>query len=393
MNIGNGNKMEYKYHKFANIFPMIEGKEFQELKKDIQEQGLQQTIILYEGQILDGRNRYKACKELNIKPRFDEYKGDKPLEFVISGNLKRRHLTPDQKAVVAQEVMPMLEEEAEKRLHLAKGKGIKGMEIIPQVKKKIEKENKSSVKASKIFNVNEKYIRDVKKLKEEGRIEDIEAIRSGKKRLVDIKKEDRKKKVEKQIEEIKKDNLERPNGLYDVIVIDPPWKVDFDYSPEHYMGRVANPYPEMDVNQIKKIKLPVKDNAILWLWTTHSQIWNAIDIMNHWGFEYKCILVWDKESIGIGKWLRKQCEFCLLGTKGKPIWTATDFRDIIREQKTNHSTKPEGFYKLIDKYCVGKKLDYFSRKKREGWDCYGDEISNKNDTKDKQSQDNLQGDT
>ena len=102
-------------HKFADIFPMTEGEEFENLKRDIKEQGLQQTIILFEGKILDGRNRFKACKEIGTEPRFEEYKGDKPLEFVISGNLHRRHLTKSQRAVLALDIMPMLEEEAKRR--------------------------------------------------------------------------------------------------------------------------------------------------------------------------------------------------------------------------------------------------------------------------------------
>ena len=120
-----------------------------------------------------------------------------------------------------------------------------------------------------------------------------------------------------------------------------------------------------------------KLNCILWLWTTHSQIWSAKEIMKGWGFDYKCILVWNKEAMGIGKWLRKQCEFCLLGIKGKPVWTATNVRDILSEKRTTHSTKPESFYKMVDEICVGRKLDYFARKKRKGWDAYGDEIAKK----------------
>jgi len=189
------------------------------------------------------------------------------------------------------------------------------------------------------------------------------------------RKIDRAIKIEEQIKNINQENLQQPQGKFDVIVVDPPWKVDFDYSPDHYMGRTANPYPEMSVDEIKAINLPAKDDSVLWLWTTHSQIWSAIDILRHWGYTYKCILVWDKEKMGIGKWLRKQCEFCLLGIKGRPVWTATDFRDIISEQKTTHSTKPESFYDLVDKYCVGRKLDYFARKRREGWEVYGDEVN------------------
>jgi len=152
-------------HRYADIFPMTEGESFENLKKDIQEQGLQQTIVLFENKILDGRNRFKACKELGLEPRFEEYKGDKPLEFVISGNLHRRHLTESQKAVIAQDLMPMLEEEARQRhsLAVAEANRNRGQDK-PLVEKVPLMENKSAVKASKIFQVNERYIREVKKL-------------------------------------------------------------------------------------------------------------------------------------------------------------------------------------------------------------------------------------
>ncbi len=52
--------------------------------------------------------------------------------------------------------------------------------------------------------------------------------------------------------------------------------------------------------------------------------------------------------MGMGSWFRMQCEFCLLGIKGKPFWNIKDMRDIISEGRTKHSQKPEGFYNLID---------------------------------------------
>ena len=94
-----------EYHKYANIFPMTEGEQANQLKLDIKEHGLLQPVVLFEGKILDGRNRYRACKEIGVEPKFEKYNGDKPLEFVISGNLKRRHLTKDQRTVILQEVL------------------------------------------------------------------------------------------------------------------------------------------------------------------------------------------------------------------------------------------------------------------------------------------------
>jgi len=175
-------------------------------------------------------------------------------------------------------------------------------------------------------------------------------------------------KIESQKEEIKK-GLLSPTGLFDHIVIDPPWPYGTEYDDES--RRVASPYPEMSLEDIKDIKLPTKDNCILWLWTTHRFIWDAKTIMDYWGFKYVGILIWNKELLGIGRWLRMQCEFCLVGIKGNPLWDAKDITDIISEKRTSHSTKPEAFYKMIDSKFVGSKLDYFGRKEREGWSIYG----------------------
>jgi len=217
-------------HRFADIFPMIEGEQLEQLKEDIKEHGLLQPIVMFEGKILDGRNRYKACKEIGLIPKEEEYLGKNPLEYVISLNLKRRHLKPDQRAVLAQEVMPMLEEEARKRQ----------MRIPESVREKFPTQNKGrpSEHAGKLFDVNEKYIRDIKKLKEQGKETTIEEIKLGHKSLVDVKKEARIEKLVAQRKEIEETVLAQPTGEFDVIVIDPPWDygTDDNYNPESFRG-------------------------------------------------------------------------------------------------------------------------------------------------------------
>jgi len=183
-----------------------------------------------------------------------------------------------------------------------------------------------------------------------------------------IKNKKHEKKIEEQREEITK-GIDEPKGLYDIIVIDPPWKYGRKYDAES--GRVASPYPEMSLDELKKIEMPNNEDCIIWCWTTDQFIWGAKELLESWGFEYKCILVWDKDKMGIGSWLRLQCEFCLIGIKGKPLWENKDIRDIIREPRKEHSVKPEAFYKMIDDKFVGRKLDYYGRKQREGWDVYG----------------------
>lgn len=179
-------------------------------------------------------------------------------------------------------------------------------------------------------------------------------------------------KRENEIEEIKQNITEvNINGLYDVIIVDPPWQYGAKYNPD--ARRVTSPYPEMSIEDIKYINIPAEDDCILWLWTTHKFIWDAKEILKYWGFEYKAIMVWDKEKMGIGHWLRMQCEFCLLGIKGNPIWDIKDLKDIIREPRREHSRKPETFYNMIRNNFAGKKCDYFSREKRDDFEQYGNE--------------------
>jgi hypothetical protein len=83
-----------KFHALASIFPLLDGDEFD---ADIRAHGLRQRIVLHESAILDGRNPYRACIEADIEPRFEQFSGRDPLAFVLSLNLRRRHLNESQR--------------------------------------------------------------------------------------------------------------------------------------------------------------------------------------------------------------------------------------------------------------------------------------------------------
>jgi ParB-like chromosome segregation protein Spo0J len=98
------------FHPLADIFPLMEGEEFDALVADIKANGLRELITVYQNKILDGRNRYRACRALGIEPGLTPFTGDDEAAraFVISKNLRGRHLTAEQreeelaKAVAAQ---------------------------------------------------------------------------------------------------------------------------------------------------------------------------------------------------------------------------------------------------------------------------------------------------
>jgi hypothetical protein len=91
----------YDFHPFAEIFPIIPADELDTLGKDIKQRGLQEPIVLFEGKVLDGRNRYIAAQKIGHKFTADNFKylpaGVDPRAFVISANILRRHLNAEQK--------------------------------------------------------------------------------------------------------------------------------------------------------------------------------------------------------------------------------------------------------------------------------------------------------
>ena len=89
----------YKRHALSAAFPMMSEPQFQDLIVDVRVNGLNEPIVLFENQILDGWNRYQACQLAEVKPHFIHYQGADPVQYVKSKNLFRRHLSESQRAM------------------------------------------------------------------------------------------------------------------------------------------------------------------------------------------------------------------------------------------------------------------------------------------------------
>ncbi len=337
-----------EFHAIANIFPMMSTAEYDQLKADISANGLLEPIVIYNGLILDGRNRYLACADLGITPEYETYNGDDPRAFVISKNLHRRHLNETQRAVVASKLANM-----PKHLH-----------------KTDSSINLSQTEAGNLLNISVPTIKRIKEIErkapellpkmERGEITANEAIKT-------IKNKKRKEDIAIQVEEIKANDYKPPEKKYDVIVIDPPWPYGTKYDAN--ARRAANPYPEMSLDEIKAIKLPSANDCILWLWTTHKFMRYSFDLLDEWGFRDVAILTWCKSKMGLGAWLRSQSEFCIMAVRGKPKVNLTNQTTVLNAPMREHSRKPDEFYSMVDALCVGYKIDWFSREHRDGWDA------------------------
>ena len=98
----------HAYHPIADMFPLLKDAEFDDLVEDIRKHGLREPISLFERKIIDGRNRERACIKAGVEPRyrsimFDNH--DAAAAYVISKNIRRRHLTPEQKRELIEKVL------------------------------------------------------------------------------------------------------------------------------------------------------------------------------------------------------------------------------------------------------------------------------------------------
>lgn len=228
-------------HPVASIFPMLDDEAHSSLVADIAENGLLEPIWLHEGQIIDGRNRHRACLEAGVEPRYREWDGRGSLvAFVVSLNLHRRHLTSTQCAFVALEILPHLEKEAKERERAgaraaaavrSQQTPVQGTQIVeypnddvgpdvdtredsflggmsPKLRgettpKPDRNESTAAAEAARLTGTNRQYVADAKKLREErpdlaekaasGEISMPEAKRAVKADLLEERKRERAK--------------------------------------------------------------------------------------------------------------------------------------------------------------------------------------------------------
>lgn len=235
-----------KFHPIADIFPNMSESEFLELKEDIQKNGLIEPIWTHQDKIIDGRNRYNACMELGVKPRFKKWtqiNGTSLIDFVIALNLKRRHLTASQKAMSAVDALPFFEKDAKKRKlsTLKKGKKVSDRALMPQ---RANGNGRSRDLVSKLFNVSGRYVQYGKSIQET--MPDVaDQIRNGNLTItqgkIKLKRKERVDALKKAGKQFKSnhhlkivhadfvkwcnDNLE--DNSIDLILTDPPYGLEY----------------------------------------------------------------------------------------------------------------------------------------------------------------------
>jgi N6-adenosine-specific RNA methylase IME4 len=172
-----------------------------------------------------------------------------------------------------------------------------------------------------------------------------------------------------------------PDKKYDVIVCDPAWQIK-KIANKQRPNQVNMDYSMMSLEEIKSLPVQdiAKDDCWLFLWTTQKYLFESKNVLEHWGFNYLCMSVWEKtfgRSAGMPLFgFRWNAEFIAIGYKKKPKLFVKGKKLIplvFQAENIKHSKKPDKFYELIDS-LGSDKIDLFARNKRTGWDYWGDEL-------------------
>jgi len=384
------------YHPYADLFPLMEGEEYEALVADIKLNGLLHPIILLDGKILDGRNRYRACLDAVVKPATVSYSGPmKPLDYVISVNLKRRHLDEGQRSMIGFKVTEIFAE-AERVRQLTN-------QLQNQTKRVDPPNPKRHVEAAaKVMNVSAVGIERARAVYKTGSPDLVGRVNRGEvavsvaakvarmpqeqqAKVVNltepqlrgsVKKFERAKRESDLGEDTRKASKALGSKLYNVIYADPPWSFE-PYSEATGMDRAAdNHYPTMSTEEICAIKVPATDDCVLFLWRTAPMNVEALEVMKAWGFTYRTEFIWAKDRIGTGYWNRNKHEVLMVGTRGHIPAPAQgeQFDSVIAQAKASHSAKPALFAEMIEQmFPSASLLEMFARSSRAGWDVWGNQ--------------------
>jgi N6-adenosine-specific RNA methylase IME4 len=378
--------MTLQHHPAADSFPMMGDKRFQELREDIATHGQREEITLCDGMILDGRNRYKACLELNIKPKTKDYEGD-PYAYVWSLNGERRDLPAGQRYQIWKYVQEKSEawqaeqerirdEANRKRSEAAKQRERTeqgtfepvGEQTVPELDSK-HPERQAKAAAS---NTNAGAVARGDKLAKD-RPDLAEKVRLGEITETTALREMRKDETMKNIQAF-------PSDKYRIIYADPPWKYNDSQAgdiSEKY-GPAEKHYPAMSLPELKALNIQEisLENSVLFLWATCPLLEESLELCRAWGFKYKAQFVWDKVKHNWGHYNSVRHELLLICTKGSCTPDNNKLFDSVQTiERGTHSRKPEEFREIIDVlYPAGNRIELFARGEiPEHWDKWGNE--------------------
>jgi N6-adenosine-specific RNA methylase IME4 len=373
---------------FKKLIPALSVEEYKQLEENCLAEGIRESIITWNGYIIDGHNRYEIATRHDLKyesidKSFDSEEDVK--EWMINNQFGRRNLSNYQRSVLALELESVFSARAKEKQQEAGGS-------VRQISDKAVIDTKKEL--AKVASVSHDTIAKVKKIQATATPEVKAKLSTGEVSInqvyQDIKKEEKrelqiekKKEYEERVETVTKNEFKvdifNTVNKFRVIYADPAWSYN-DKQDTPQLGGAAKHYDTMSVSEI--CSLPVNEisekDSVLFLWVTSPLLEDAFTVIKTWGFKYKTSFVWDKVKHNMGHYNSVRHEMLLIATKGSCTPDNKTLYDSVQsiERNDNHSEKPIEFLNIIDDlYNYGNKLEMFCRNiKKDKWYGWGNEI-------------------
>jgi DNA modification methylase len=263
---------DLKFHEAANIFPLLDERSFDGLVDDIRENGLREPIKIFDGLVLDGRNRYRACLQAGVKPKFEHVKPSDTISYVLSLNLHRRHLDTSQRSMVAAKMATLKNGANQYKKEDSSKPKEEGTQICAP----------SIEEAAKALNVSPRSVNQAKQIIAQATPEVVKAIEDGKLTVcaatTEIKRESKRKELQtKKTDVVAKQvdwklvNKDVIDGLKDIdakarlIFTDPPYNIGIEYGDHHNDSMEDSKFVSWCLSWMKSCTEKLTDDGSLWV--------------------------------------------------------------------------------------------------------------------------------
>lgn len=373
-------------HSFRDLIPPLSEWELAGLEEELRfHGGCYSPIITWNSFIVDGHNRYEICTrhKLRIKSEEMDFEDEDDAKlFIYKNQLKRRNLEEPAKVKISLGIEEIEKKKAEKRMKSG-GYECKGSVKYPRDKVPQGESETGKVRdiIGKRAGVSGKTVDRFKYIQEKADPKIVQSLCDGEKinnkklTIGGVFNDIKKKEMAEILESIEAKEIKATQGIYDVVVIDPPWdikKIGLDVRPNQ---AECLDYPTMSIEEIKELKVPCAKDCHVFLWTTQKYLRASFDIIESWGLISVCTFVWHKDNgfqpFNLPKY---NAEFILYAHKGNPQFIdLKNFKIAFHGKSGRHSEKPEGFYDMIRRVTAGRRLDMFNRRKIKGFEGWGNE--------------------
>lgn len=380
------------------LIPPLRDEERQALEENLRRDGCRDPLVVWRGHdiLLDGHHRHEICQRHGIDfavTEVDLPDREAAADWIDANQLGRRNLTPDQAALLRGRRYNRLKRKQGRPSKSPQNEGFMGKTAARLAREHgvsrqtIERDGRFAAAIEKTAVIEPDLERKVASGKGPAKAaivkaaellethpDQARAVLEGRRTAADVVRELRREATAQRLNEVAAREAQAPAGVFDVIVIDPPWpmrKIERDCRP----NQTELDYPTMTEEQLAALAIPAADDCHVWLWTTHHFLPLALRLLERWGLKYVCTFVWHKpggfQPVGLPQF---NCEFALYARRGTPEFIdAKAFPTCFEAPRGRHSEKPAAFYDLVRRVTAGRRLDMFNRRRIEGFVGWGKE--------------------